>query len=185
MLNKLFDAGRMTCLIILICNVMMPATAQSLESAPKNFAGFLAGIEWNTISGVTGVEYERMLLAKEKLTMGIKGSYYFRYKQGNMQIFNSPCCEMSTITTVFATADYFTSRRAYPSGFFFHAGAGAGLKTYRWQPEMHRNSIRPAFEAGIGWLFLLGDGLALKWTNTVTFPSADGGITITRLALGW
>ena len=161
------------------------ASAQQQEKIPLNYPGAMAGIEWNTISGVTGVEYERILIVRDNITFGVKGTYIFKYKTGNMQLLSAPCCDISSIASGLATANIFTSRNRYPSGFFFQAGAGLGSKTREWEQGYKETRVRPAVEAGIGWLFPLGHGLAIKWTNTVTFPSKQAGITITRLAFGF
>ena len=153
--------------------------------AAKNFPGVLAGIEWNTISGMKGVEYERIVMTIEVVTIGLKGSYSFWYRQGNMSIFGTACCERASIATGLGTVDIFTGSKAIPTGFFLHAAFGLGIKSYRLEPGGIVLKGYPAVEAGLGWLFPLGNGAAIKWTNTITFPSKDGGITITRLAFGF
>ena len=175
--------------IILLFSAMiflaLKSDAQKITGMPANYVGLFAGIEWNTISGLTGVEYERLLFGNKDLTIGMKGSYTFRYKTGNMQLLSRPCCTVASIGAALATADYFTAQQDHPSGFFFHAGAGVGVKTYSSDDFRDLVNVRPAFEFGAGWLFPLGRRAALKWTNTVTFPSKDAGITITRIALGF
>jgi hypothetical protein len=170
---------------VIIFSFAYKGQAQEVTGMPANYAGVLAGIEWNTISGLTGVEYERILFGRENVTIGIKGTYTFSYRTGNMQLLNRPCCTVASIGTGLATVDYFTSQNDYPSGFFFHAGAGVGMKTYSSEHSRDLIQVRPAVEFGGGWLFPLGRRMALKWTNTVTFPSRDAGITITRVALGF
>ena len=169
----------------IIISLAYHCEAQKVSRMPSNYAGVLAGIEWNTLSGLTGVEYERILVAGNDINIGVKGTYTFPYKTGNMQLLNRPCCTVARIGTVLATVDFFTTQNNYPSGFFFHAGGGVGMKTYSSEYSRDLIQVRPAFEAGGGWLFPLGRGLALKWTNTITFPSRDAGITITRIALGF
>lgn len=180
---RIFQITRVITLSLACCCLISNVQAQDDPRIPKNYGGLLAGIEWNTISGFTGIEYERIVFAARHITVGVKGSYGFRYRTGNMQLLNRPCCSVANINTGFVTADYFTKAH-YPSGFFIHAGLGAGTKTYRTKQSPDHRHIRPAFEVGVGWLFYLGKGVGLKWTNTITFPSRDAGITITRLALG-
>ena len=168
-----------TCLFT-VCH----AQEQAVKPA-KNFPGVLAGIEWNTISGMKGVEYERIVLTRATVTMGVKGSYLFRYKQGNMSIFGTSCCERASIATALGTVDIFTGSNNLPAGFFLHAAFGMGMKSYLWEPDGRMVNFYPAVDAGLGWMFSLGSGTSIKWTNTITFPSKDGGITITRLAFGF
>ena len=170
---------------IVIFSFAYNCEAQKVSGMPANYAGVLAGIEWNTISGLTGVEFERIVISRNQMTIGIKGAYTFRYATGNMQLLNRPCCTIASIGTGLATVDLFTAQDDYPSGFFLHAGAGVGMKTYSSEYTRDQIHVRPAVEFGGGWLFPLGHHMALKWTNTVTFPSRDAGITITRLALGF
>jgi hypothetical protein len=173
------------CLFIFSFLFLPVLHAQRSVKIPANFPGFVAGIEWNTISGVSGLEYERSLYFKKNIVIGVRGTYIFKYRTGNMQLLNRPCCEISGITTLMGTANIFTSTDRLPTGFFFLGGAGLGLKIREFEQGIKESRVTPAVEAGIGWLFPLGSGLGLKWSNTVTFPSKQGGITFTRLALGF
>jgi hypothetical protein len=171
--------------IVFIFVFNLRVNGQDLRGTPANYPGVLAGIEWNTISRMTGVEYERIIITRNNLTAGIKASYMFPYEKGNMKLFGTCCGDIASVATALVTADLFTSERSFHSGFFLHAALGAGRKQYEWEAQRKVIQVRPAFEAGVGWLFPVGRRLAIKWTNTLTFPSRDGGITFTRLAFGF
>jgi hypothetical protein len=171
------------CVSTIMFNLKM--NGQNVRDLPRNYPGLLAGIEWNTISGMTGVEYERIIIARKSLSAGIKAAYMFPYETGNMQLLASACCDVSTIATALITADLFTSENTAPSGFFFHAAIGIGGKKYEFDTQDKLIRVRPAVEAGAGWLFPLARRFAIKWTNTITFPSKEAGITFTRIAFGF
>jgi hypothetical protein len=157
---------------------------QEGENTPKNFPGLFGGVEWNSISGLVGIDYERILYIKNKVTVGAKGMYVFRYKQGNLQLINAPCCGSSSFIAAMGSVNYFTSKREDSKGFFLHSGLGVSFISYK-ESGIKGDRYTPAFEAGLGWLFPIGSNIALKWTNTITFATDNGGITLSKVSIGF
>jgi hypothetical protein len=180
--NNLIN-GFIVTICFFLCNLKI--NAQDAHRMPANYVGALAGMEWNTISGMTGMEYERIIISRKNLSAGLKVSYLFPYETGNMKLFGTCCGDISSVVTALITADFFTSEESSQAGFFFHVALGVGGKKYEWDTERAILQVRPALEAGGGWLFPLGRQFAIKWTSTITFPSKEGGITFTRIAFGF
>lgn len=159
------------------------------QQTPKNFPGLLAGVEWNSISGAWGGEYERWLFTRRRLTLGVKGSYVARYEYGNMEILSgSTCCETASHFGVLGSVSYYTGANKYLSGFFVHAGLGAALGRLRYESQSYNNErsiFRPAFEIGPGWQFKLGAANALRCKATAAFGSFKGAFTSTTVAFGF
>lgn len=153
----------------------------------KNFPGLFAGIEWNTISGSWGVEYERFVYTKNKLAVGGKGNYVARYRHGNMQLLNSPCCETVSQVLVMGTASYYTSQRKNFTGLFLHASLGAGVAMYEYTQTYsnERSILRPAFELGSGWQVRVGNGSAFRAKVSASFGPFKGAFTSTTVAFGF
>lgn len=156
---------------------------------PKNFLGLLAGIEWNSLSGTWGMEYERVIFHRSQLAIGVKGNYFAPYKVGNMEILSgSSCCETAFHVLALGSASYYTGASRNLSGFFFHTGLGGafGRRRYR-SPSYHadRNLFRPAFEIGPGWLFKISESSALRCKATASFGSFTGAFTSTSVSFGF
>ena len=86
---------------------------------PKNSVGAFAGVEWNTLSGLTGVSYERSLLKRDKLTFGLDATYIFRYENGTMEILSDSFDGHTTIATLMTTVHVFTSNSNQDNEGFF------------------------------------------------------------------
>ena len=156
---------------------------------PKNFPGLLAGIEWNSISGTWGLEYERTVFTKTQLTVGVKASYIAQYEYDNMEILSSSsCCETASHMMLVGSGSYYTGARKNLSGFFLHSGLGIAFGRLRYKSQSYNNEqniLRPAFEIGPGLQFKLGDVNALKWKATAAFGSFKGAFTSTTLSFGF
>jgi hypothetical protein len=176
-----------TLLIITVFTAALVSAAvgQHAMSVQKNFVSAFAGLEWNTATGMTGFDYERIIVADKKATAGFKVSYALPYQNGNMQLFNLPCCGVSSVSTVLATAMLFTSAKNDLTGFFLNGGLGVGLKTYYIPEILKRTAVRPALELGLGLQFSIGSRIKCRWTNYLTFPSTEGGITSSKLSFGF
>ena len=162
--------------------ILKPTFSQEEVKAPRNHVGVFAGIEWNTISGLKGLTYERTLLNENRLSVGIKGVYAFSYEIGNMKILGGSYDGAASFAAVlpsilFDTKEDKGSRR----GFYLQTALGAVRRTY-YDGQLVK--FRPGFEAGLGWHFPIGKQVNLQWSNSVLFAGA-GGITQTRLAIGF
>jgi hypothetical protein len=158
---------------------------QELNAAPKNFVGTFAGIEWNTISGLVGVSYERAVYVVSKAQFGLKGTYIFKYEYGNMQLLNGSCCENTSGGIVLATGTLYTSKENKYKGFFLHGGLGGSMLQHELEGIVKETKVRAALEGGFGLQFKLGTTMAIRWTNSVLFHGNKGGITLTQLSLAF
>lgn len=147
--------------MILILSSPVKVLAQD-HWIPKNSVGAFAGIEWNTVSGLTGVTYERSLLKRDKITLGLVATYIFNYENGGMEIFSDSYDGQTTIATLMTTAHVFTSNSNQNNeGFFLLFGAGGGSRKHT---ENGFSTSRLLFcsEIGIGWQFYLGRKITFK-----------------------
>lgn len=162
--------------------VLISANANSQPTNfPKNFPEAFAGIEWNSLSGLTGVSYERYIFKQEKWVLGAKASHAFTYKLGNASLFGTNGEETASFNSVAATAHKFflPDNR----GIFLCSELGTGFRKNR-SYEVDYSTLFTAFEAGFGFQFRAGNQLAIRWTNTLTF-AGRGGITMTKLSVGF
>jgi hypothetical protein len=148
---------------------------------PKNFPEVFAGVEWNTISGLTGISYERYIFQKDKWVLGAKATYAFNYKLSNLELLSRSNEGTVSFSSITATGHKFFSHNS--KGFFICSELGIGSRSHDYY-EAKSSTTFTAFEAGLGWQFRVGDKLAIRWTNTLTF-AGQGGITITRLSVGF
>ena len=151
------------------------------DNQPKNFPEIFAGIEWNSSSGLTGLSYERYIVQKNKWVFGAKATHGFAYHLENLSLFGSASEESVSFNSVTATAHKFFLRA--DRGFFLCSEVGLGLREHKYF-ETARTSFYTAFEAGLGWHFQIGDKIAIRWTNTLTF-AGKGGITMTKFSAGF
>lgn len=153
------------------------------NGSPKNFPEVFAGVEWNSISGLKGVNFERYLFHHNKWTFGVKGTHAFEYEVGNMELnlFSSSYDGRESFTSLTGTVHKFFSRKN--SGFFLCSELGLGQRKRKYY-EYESSTMFTAFEGGLGWQFRVGDKVAIRWTNTLTF-AGHGGITMTKLSVGF
>ena len=168
--------------LVFILLVSLKAKSQD-NGFPKNFPEVFAGVEWNSISGLTGISYERYLFHHNKWAFGLKGTHAFEYELGNMELdlFSSSSDGKASFTSLSGTAHKFFSRKN--GGFFVCSELGLGIRNNKYY-EYNTSKMFAAFEGGLGWQFRVGDRLAIRWTNTLTF-AGNGGITMTKLAVGF
>lgn len=150
---------------------------------PKNSFGLFAGIEWNELSGLMGINYERSVYHNGKFDIGIKAIHILRYKIANLDISNSSNQGTASLSAVLCTGYLYTSKRKDNSGFFLYTALGPGLKKKKYYDNQQTVFIA-AFEAGLGWQFFISNHLTFKWSNSIFF-AADGGITISKISLGF
>ena len=171
-------------LFILLCMNICYLHAQTTNDIPRNTVGIFTGIEMNTISGLWGLQYERNLHQQDKLNIGAKAIYVFRYELGNMKFIGGSCCEFNQSAILLASAARFTSPTAKPNRFYLQAGLGAGIKTYAFE-NLRQQSVFPAFEAGLGFKLPLNDKLILQWHNSFLFLHNNGATINVGLSLGF
>lgn len=151
------------------------------SNAPKNFPEVFAGVEWNSISGLTGVSYERYIVQKGRWVFGARVSHAFTYNLGNLSLTGSASEETASFNSVTGTAHKFFSEN--DGGFFLCTELGLGLRKRKYY-EVELTNFFTAFEAGLGWQFRIGNKIAVRWTNAATF-AGKGAITMTKLSVGF
>ena len=148
----------------------------------KNFPGLFFGVEWNTLSGLSGVDFERTVYQKQKMLIGLKAVHVFKYKLSNLQLLNSSYEGTATFSHLMGTAQLFTGKNNY-KGLLVHSGLGAGIRK-REQYDVSQSRTYPAFEFGFGLQFPVSKTVSLKWTNSLTF-AGEGGITLSKISLAF
>ena len=162
--------------------VLISANAKGqLPNSPKNFPEAFAGVEWNSLSGLTGISYERYIFQQQKWVIGAKASHAFTYKLGNASLFGTNGKQTASFNSVTATAHKFF--RPDNRGIFLCSELGIGSRKNTYY-EVEYTTLFTAFEAGVGFQFRAGNKLAVRWTNTLTF-AGNAGITMTKLSIGF
>ncbi|MGZ5190526.1 MAG: hypothetical protein ACXWCZ_05865 [Flavisolibacter sp.] len=171
------------CMVLLFSSLPIIGRAQD-HWIPKNSVGAFAGLEWNTLSCVTGVSYERSLLKRDKLTLGLKATYVFNYENGTMEMFSDSFDGYTTIGSLMTTLHLFTSdRNQINEGFFLLFSAGGGSRNYK-DEDYSNSSLVYCGELGLGWQFYLGKKTTFKLNTSMKFLGA-GGITMMKLSFGF
>jgi hypothetical protein len=171
------------CVLLFLSSISVKSSAQD-KWIPKNSVGAFAGIEWNTLSTLTGVSYERSLLKRDRLTFGLKATYIFNYEHGTMEILSDTYDGFTTIATLMTTLQYFPSKSSDDNeGFFLLFAAGGGSRRYMY--EDYKNTW-PVFaaELGLGWQFYLGKKTNFGLSTSMKFAGA-GGITLMKISFGF
>jgi hypothetical protein len=171
------------CVVFILSSVSVKLSAQD-NWIPKNSVGAFAGIEWNTLSGLTGVSYERSLLKRDKLTLGLDATYIFTYENGTIEILSDSYDGHTTIASLMSTVHFFTSNTNQNNeGFYLLFGAGAASRTYK--NDGYTNSrILFCSEFGLGWQFYIGKKATFNLNTSMKFAGA-GGITLMKLSFGF
>jgi hypothetical protein len=151
------------------------------NNSPENFPEVFAGIEWNSLSGLTGISYERYIFQQGNWVIGGKISHAFTYKLGNASLFGTTGREKASFSSITATARKFF--RSDNRGVFLCSELGIGQRKNTSYDVEYSTSFT-AFEAGFGFQFRVGDRTAIRWTNTLTF-AGKAGITMTKLSVGF
>src|SRR5215207_1295175 len=99
------------------------------KNFPKNFIGLYAGIEWNSLSGLTGIAYERVLHREDRLALSVRGAWIFEHKYGNMQLLSKPNDGSVSQAMLMGSTQYFMGPRGIEQrGFFLLGALGAGAR---------------------------------------------------------
>lgn len=172
---------RNTIIYLTVILLSLNSEAQRNYSSPKNFAETFAGIEWNTLSGLTGVSYERILMEKGYWTAGAKFNHSFQYSVGNAALLSDGDGETAFFNSVTGTVHKFfkTGQR----GVFLSSALGAGLKHHRYYAS-EWSLFYVASEFGFGLQFPIGKKMAIRWSNSLQFEG-QGGITATKLSIAF
>jgi hypothetical protein len=158
---------------------------QQQRTVPQNYFSVTGGIEWNTLSGLKGLELERYFFTINSFSLGFKGRYFFRYEQGNLQLLNGTCCSFSSLGTAMATGTFHIAKKQKTPGFFLHSGLGIGLVSHQRHDYFLQRKVTPGWEAGLGWQLNLGPKAVIRWTNSLLFATQNGGIALTQLSVGF
>jgi hypothetical protein len=164
-----------------ICLLGTKVFSQDIRT-PKNFPGLFAGVEWNTLSGLVGLDYERTIYQKQKLAIGLKAAHVFKYKLYNLQLLSNPDEGTASFSHLLATARYFTGKNN-DRGFFIHSGLGVVFRKHN-QYDLSETTTLAGFEAGFGFQFFVSQRIAIKWTNSLLF-AGEGGITLSKISLAF
>jgi hypothetical protein len=185
-------------LAILICLLSLIQSGQQVfcqqsDKSPKNFIGVFGGIEWNTISAGVGVDYERIVYTKRKITIGAKGIYLTRYKYGNIRLGREGGGNNDGSVShllVIGSVNFFTGKEADNTGFFLHTGLGAGINSFRYLTGNNydqiakRNSFTGAFEMGIGVQFYISRKICVRFCGTAIWGAFQGAFTLGKFSVG-
>ena len=167
---------------LLVSAFFQPLFSQEAAQSPRNHIGAFAGIEWNSISGLTAITFERTLLMENRISVGVKGVYAFSYQNGNMKILGGSYDGSSSFAGVLPSIRLDTKEdKGQQQGFYMQTTLGAIRRTY-YDGQLAK--IKPGFEMGFGWHFPIGNRVNLQWSNSILFAGV-GGITQTRLAIGF
>jgi hypothetical protein len=168
--------------IVFLTLILLSFNSKSQEKpSPKNFAETFAGIEWNTLSGLTGVSYERLLWEKEYWTVGGKFNHSFQYSVGNAGLFSDGDGETAFFNSLTGTVHKFFKEGQ--KGIFISAALGPGIKHHRYYAS-EWSIFYVASEFGFGLQFRIGKRMALRWSNSLQFEG-QGGITATKLSIAF
>jgi hypothetical protein len=142
---------------------------------PKNFAGLYGGFDISNSSAFTGATYEYLFRAGQRREFGLKGSYTFGYRYGNLLIFESGASDpvMSSFSLV-GTGYLFTGRESKGTGFYLGGEAGVknsglGLAYFGGLGQM----TRPTVGLGLGWKWPLRKGGAIRWQNMLHYTGGN------------
>lgn len=172
---------RNTIIFLTVILFSLSSKAQQNHSSPKNFAETFAGVEWNTLSGLTGISYERTLLEKGYWTVGGKFNHSFQYSVGNASLFSDGDGGTAFFNSVTGTVHKFF--KPGQRGIFLSSALGAGLKHHRYYAS-EWSLFYVASEFGFGLQFPIGKKMAIRWSNSLQFEG-QGGVTATKLSIAF
>jgi hypothetical protein len=172
---------RNTIIFLTFILLSLSSRSQKNPSSPKNFVEAFAGVEWNTLSGLTGVSYERLLLEKGYWTAGAKFNRSFQYSIGNASLLSDGDGGTAFFNSATGTVHKFF--KPNQKGVFLSCALGAGLKHQRYYAS-EWSMFYVASEFGFGLQFLLRKKMALRWTTSLQFEG-QGGITATKLSIAF
>jgi hypothetical protein len=167
--------------IAVLLIVLTSLKAKSQNYSPRNFPEAFAGVEWNTISGLIGISFERYIFQKQNWVIGAKASHAFTYQLGNMSLFGTSDRETASFNSITGTVHKFFTRDN--QGFFLCSELGAGSRKNTYYEAQYSAGFI-AFEAGLGWQFDISNKINIRWTNTLSFAGRSG-ITMTKLSIGF
>lgn len=166
---------------IVLLGIGNSAIAQDSTHAARHFVGLYGGIDLTQTSGYTGVMYEYMAYRGKQKELGLKVSYTFPYRGGNLIWFGEDANEPRSATIgLTATGYLYTNRQKMNSGFFINAEAG--LSGSGWQFFTGLNHLlRPVGGLGFGWKWITRKGQAIRWSNGLSYAGSNvfGPATLT------
>lgn len=165
------------------------AAAQAVNKVPRHFVGLYGGADLSNTSVFSGLTYEYLFAAGKKAELGIKGTYTFPYRIGNLLLFENGRNEVGFATlNILGTGYFFTNAHNRGEGFFLHAEAGISGAGWRFVATMGQFA-RPVGGLGLGWKWPMRNGKALRWTNTLQYTGANNWMpgnlsALSTLAIG-
>lgn len=147
--------------------------AQDSSRTPRHFVGLYSGVDLTQTSGYTGVMYEYMAYRGHKKELGLKVSYTFPYRNGNLIWVEGGNDEPSAATLGLTVTGYlYTNPQKTNTGFFLNAEAG--LSGSGWQFFTGLNHLlRPIGGLGFGWKWITKKGQAIRWGNGLAYAGTN------------
>lgn len=171
---------RLSIIAALLFCTTVSAQEERLPPA-RNYAGLTGVIDAANASASFGLEYERLLVSKGRLTAGIRGSWYKPYTSGNVDIsIGSPYRSgyandyRISLLQAMATGYVFTSSYKEDRGFFVSLAAGVIYSNAKKKQAGSFGNAKytnwlPAVETGLGFVSSLSGNNSMKWSAAFSF----------------
>lgn len=158
---------------VVLLSMGSKATAQDSSHSARHFVGLYGGIDLSQTSSFTGIAYEYMTYQGKRTAIGLKASYTFPYRGGNLIWLGEDTNEPSVATLgLTATGYLYTNPQKSNAGFFINAEAG--LSGSGWQFFTGLNHLlRPIGGLGFGWKWLTKKGKAIRWGNGLAYAGPN------------
>ena len=168
-------------ILLTIFQCSNPCWGQQILLPPKNNIGVFGGIEFNSTSILSGVEYKRAVYTKRAIALHLKGIYIFKYKRENVMLFFSDEVRRKSYGMLMADVHFYTSPKRNQTGFFLNTAVGVGVVRFQYENTHFYDPI-PAVDLGIGWHILFNEHTGMQIAPSVLFAS-EGGIIRLLVAL--
>jgi hypothetical protein len=147
--------------------------AQDSSHTARHFVGLYVGIDLSQTSRFTGITYEYMAYQGKRKELGLKVSYTFPYRGGNLIWFGENNDQPSASSLGLAVTGYlYTNPQKMNTGFFINAEAG--LSGSGWQFFTGLNHLlRPIGGLGFGWKWITKKGQAIRWGNGLAYAGPN------------
>lgn len=178
--------------IFLLSFLFVMSVHGQTASTARNFVGLQAGIGWATYSLSNGACYERIIFSKENKELGAKLSHTPRYQYGNLSLFSSNFGDISRADLKLTASGYiYTNTSKLNTGFF--VSGEVGTITAFWKTSgQSATQLMPVVELGIGWKWVIGDRMCIRWTNSIVNsipalwqPYPLGVVSVSTVVIGF
>lgn len=171
-------------LLLILSFPVKQVCCQTDNVIPKNYPGIYTALVFNNISTAVGIEYERYLLIKSKFAWAARAGYLFKHKWGNANIISGADDNVTSSNwQLWSSGYWYTSDQRNMEGFFLNGGVGINYtqseERVMFNPPAYTivkgNGLSPAIEAGVGFQFSIGSGVAMRigGSGAVYFPKAE------------